>query len=241
MVSEYINENADSFNEEPKKKGFTIGKLFKWICLLLIVLVYVILAARCVQTSDDKIVKEVLVNDKFLAAYESNPENFTVEKYGIEKSWADIREGRLLEFNNLYYVPMASQLQLSVKFNMDLPLCEYDEEIPFKFRLRDENGNEYTDYWYKFKEKMGYGYIRLCFEDIQLEKEEEEIADDTKMQTTDEQSGIGSYGIDGSRKKYTLCVDMVNADGSYSEICSERIYGGSTISREVEFKPEITE
>ncbi len=239
-MSEYINENADSFNEEPPKKGFTIGKLIKWVFLLLIITVYVILAARCVQTSDHKIVKEVLVNDKFLEAYESAPEEFTVEKYGIEKSWADIREGRLLEFNNLYYVPMASQMQISVKFNMDLAQCEYDEEIPFRFRLRDENGTEYTDYWYRFAEKMGYGYVRICFEDIRLKKSEAEIAAEETGEEENSGSNIGFYGIDKNRKKYTLCVDMVNADGSYSEICSVRIYGGSAVSKEIGFKPEKT-
>ncbi len=239
-MSEYINESADSFNEEPPKKGFTIGKLIKWVFLLLIILVYVILAARCVQTSDHKIVKEVLVNDEFIKAYESNPENFKVEKYGIEKSWADIREGRLLEFNNLYYVPMASQMQLSVKFNMDLPQCEYDAEIPFKFRLRDENGTEYADYWYRFAEKMGYGYIRICFEDIALEKSEDEIAALADGETAEQISDIGVYGIDKNRKKYTLYVDMVQTDGSYIEICSVRIYGGSAVSKEVDFKPERT-
>lgn len=235
-MSEYINEGAESFNEAPSKKGFTIGKLLKWIFLLLIILVYVILAARCVQSSDHKIVKEVLINDAFVEAYESDPENFTVEKYGIEKSWADVREGRLLEFNNMYYVPMAKQLQLSVKFNLDLPQCEYDEEIPFKFRLRDEKGNEYSDYWYKFEEKTGYGYIRICFEGIELEKDAQEISSAANEEVTG--SSIGSYGIDGSRKKYTLYVDMVGEDGSYSEICAERIYGGSTVSKEVDFKPE---
>ena len=177
----------------------------------------------------------MLVNDKFIEAYNNNPATFTVEKYGIEKSWADIREGRLLEFNHMYHVPLASQLQISVKFNMDLPLCEYDEEIPFRFRLRDENGHEYDEYWYIFEEKMGYGYIRICFEGIELEKEATGL--DTKQ---DEQIEIGSYGIDENRKKYTLYVDMINSDGTYSEICANKIYSGSTVSKKVEFKAEKT-
>lgn len=234
-MSDYINESAESFNEEPQKKGFTFGKLIKWIFLSLIILVYLILAARCVQSSDHKIVDKVLVNDAFVKAYESSPEEFAVEKYGIEKAWADIREGRLLEFNSLYYVPLAKQLQISVKFNLDLPLCEYDAEIPFRFRLRDEEGNEYTDYWYEFAEKTGYGYIRLCFEGIELEKPDTENEGQSAGEAEEVQTSIGSYGVSENRKKYTLCVDMVNADGSYSEICTAKIYNGSVVSKKIEF------
>lgn len=240
-MSDYINESAESFNEEPQKKGFTFAKLIKWLFLSLIILVYLILAARCVQSSDHKIVDKILVNVVFVKAYENSPEEFSVEKYGIEKAWDDIREGRLLEFNNLYYVPLAKQLQISVKFNLDLPLCEYEEEIPFRFRLRDDEGVEYTDYWYEFAEKTGYGYIRLCFEGIELEKPEEENAVEIAGEAEETQTSIGSYGVSENRKKYTLCVDMINADGSYSEISATRIYGGSVVSKKIDFVLERAE
>lgn len=33
--------------EEPKKKGFTVGKLFKWLAFAVIAAIYLILIARC--------------------------------------------------------------------------------------------------------------------------------------------------------------------------------------------------
>ncbi len=221
-MSDYINEGAEIFNEPKKKKGFTPGKLFKFLALVVIVAVYGVLMARCVMSNDAPLVKEVLVDEAFLSAYNADKENFTVQKYGIENSWAAIREGRLLEFNHLYYVPSVKQLQFSVKFNTDLPLCEYDEEIPFKFSLRDENGNEFLNYRYKYTEKFGFGYIRLCFNGIELE-------DKSK---TDEN---GDY----LRHKYTLYVQMIDKNGDYNTICAASIYNGAKASRPVDFKPVL--
>lgn len=72
--------------EEPKKKGFTVGKLFKWLAFAVIAAIYLILIARCSMYSDDKIVSEILVNDVTRAAYQAAPENFTVEQYGHAES-----------------------------------------------------------------------------------------------------------------------------------------------------------
>ena len=221
-MDEYINEGADIFNEPPKKKGFTFGKLIKLIMLLLIITVYGILFARCMMSNDSPLVKKVLVDEEFLEAYQENTENFQVLQYGIRESWAAIRDNRLIEFNYLYYVPMARQMQFSVKFNLDLPQCEYDEAIPFKFRLHDSDGNEYTDYSYEYTKKYNFGYNRLCFKGIDLEKADELDENGTRV-----------------RNKYTLYVDMVDKNGNYSEISATQIYDGSEVSRPVEFEPEL--
>ena len=90
--------------EEPKKKGFTVGKLFKWLAFAVIAAIYLILIARCSMYRDDKIVSEILVNDVTRAAYQADPENFTVEQYGMQKAWVAITEGRMVEFNYLYHI-----------------------------------------------------------------------------------------------------------------------------------------
>ena len=83
--------------EEPVKKGFTIGKLFKWIMYGIMFLIIGILVVRCSLYSDDKLVEKVLVNENTIAAYNSG--DFSVEQYGMDKHWQDVQERRMVEFN----------------------------------------------------------------------------------------------------------------------------------------------
>lgn len=217
-MNDYLNEDADIFNEEKPKKGFTIKKLFKFIGVSIIILIYAVLFARCMMTSDSKIVKEVLQDETFIQSYKENPDAFSVRQYAMKSAWVAIRDNRLLEFNYLYYVPLAKQMQFSVKFNTDLPEFDYTEEIPFKFKLVDTDGNEYTDYHYKYDEKFGYGFIRLCFDGIDLE--------------------TGKTDDDGNklRNTYKLYIDMVNKDGTYSSLCDYQVYDGSNVYKNISFK-----
>ena len=218
VLSDYINESSEIFNEQPKKKGFTIGKLLKSIGLLLIILVYAVMFARCALSRNHKIVDEILKDEVFESALKQNPETFSVEQYGMQSAWVAIRENRLIEFDSLYYVPLAKQMQFSVKFSTDLPQFEYSTEIPFKFRLVDETGKENTDYWYKYASRSRYGFIRICFNGIELEID-------------------GEFDENGKpkRHKYTLYIDMIQPDGEYKELCSYQIYEGSAISKQIDF------
>ncbi len=205
--------------EEPKKKGFTVGKLFKWLAFAVIAAIYLILIARCSMYSDDKIVSEILVNDVTRAAYQAAPENFTVEQYGMQKAWVAITEGRMVEFNYLYHIKAAKQLQISVKFNKDIFADEKTPADSLKFYLTDENGTVYDEYFYKEKQKFDYRYIRLCFENVELTDE---------ALSPDESGAI-------PRKSYTLHFEKPMPDGSYEEVCAYRIYSGSDISKIIPF------
>ena len=155
----------------------------------------------------------MITDSKFTDAYNADRENFEVLQYGIKSSWVAIKENRLIEFNYLYYVPKTEQLQFSVKYNLDLP--GEDVGLPFKFRLTDSDGNEYTSYTYEFEKRYGYGYYRLCFDGIKLEND-----DSAETETN---------------KSYTVTIDMKDADGNYSELCTNEIYNGSTVCRPVDF------
>ena len=145
FLSEFINENADIFDEEPKKPNIFL-RILKYLALTVIIVICLLLFYRCTTSTDHPIVKKVLMDEKFLEAYTENPQELDVFQYGMQSPWVSIRDGRLIEFNHLHYIPKTKQLQFSFKFNEDLPLCEYDE-FPFKLKLYDESGNEFTEYW----------------------------------------------------------------------------------------------
>ena len=206
--------------EEPKKiKGFTIGKLFKWLCTAIFVLVYGTIIARCALSSNDKIVSKVIADDITLSTYSEAPDEFSVFQYPMNSPWIAIKEGRLIEFNYLYYLPASKQLQFSVKFNLDIAEFYNEAGLPFDFCLRDKYGNTFSDYFFEFKKKSGYGYIRICFNDIVLED----------VTAEPDENGIIP------RNKYTVYISQFMKDNMYTDLCSYLVYDGGTISKKINF------
>lgn len=205
--------------DEPVKKGFTIGKLFKWIFYSVVLVMIGILVVRCSMYKDDKLVKKVLVNDVTRAAYQT--EGFKVEQYAMESPWQVVEERRMVEFNCLYHIKNARQLQFSVKYNTDIvEHIRKEDGLPFKFKLVDSDSNVYEDYFFESTEKTGYGYIRLCFEGVDL---------------IDEDSEPDEFG-NKQRKRFTVYVYELDDEGEYFELCRYKIYDGSPVSRDVKFK-----
>ncbi len=207
--------------EEPKKKGFTVGKLFKWLAITVIILVYAVLIVRCTIFQDDvKITSKILVNENTVTAYNKAPEEFKVVQYGMNSPWVAVSEGRLIQFDNLYYIDASKQMQFTVKYNKDIAPDMNSDGVPFKFRLIDNYNNTYENYFFEQKDKFNYNYIRLCFENIELVDYSQEPDENGKLK----------------RLKYTLYIDKLMPDGSYFEYCKYMIYDGSTVFAKVDFE-----
>lgn len=218
-----INENAAIFNENEKKSKNIFVRILKWIGIGLIALICILLFYRCASAKNHPIVKKVLMNDEFFDAYEKDKESVKVQKYGMDSAWVRVAEGRLVEFNELYYIPATNQLQFSIKYNHDIVKGEY-ESIPFKLTLTDEEEKVYDEYWYETASRERFRYIRVCFEGIELEKEE--IDENGKKM----------------RHSYTLTMYMVNEDGEYDELCKYELYDGdgarSDVFKNIAFEVE---
>ncbi len=217
-MNEYVNENADIFDDTPKKQNIFV-RILKWLCSGIILLICGILFVRCLGSADHKIVKKVLMNEAFYEAYENDADSLKVEKYGMQSPWVSIRQGRLVEFNELYYIPLLEQMQFSIKYNEDLPLCEYSS-MPFRLKLTDEEGNEYTQYWYEEAQRERYKYVRVCFENIDI--------------YTDK---INENGEE-VRHTYTLNMEIIDGEGGYKHLCTYKLYDGKTVCKNVEYKVE---
>ncbi len=202
-----------------QKKGFTPWKLIKWLVLALAAVVYGILVVRCSLARDPKIVSEVLTDENFLRAYQEDPASVTVWQYPMSRAWVAVEEGRLIEFNCLYYVTGADELQVSVKYNPDILPHVPSDEVAFRFRLTDEDGNVYDTYTCETEKPFRFRYVRLAFSGIKLEKAGE----------TDPETGKPV------RKTYTLHLDARTPDGDYKEYCDHMIYDGSTVCKEIPF------
>lgn len=217
-MSEFINENADIFDGEKKKHNIFV-RILKWLAVSVIILICLLLFYRCVTSADHPVVKKVLMNEAFYQTYDEHQNELEVFQYAMQSPWVSIRDGRLIEFNHLHYIPLTRQLQFSFKFNEDLPQCEYDK-FPFKLKLIDESGNEFTEYWFEEAQRERYKYARICFEKIELEKDE-----------TD-QNG------QKLRHTYKLEISMLDKDGNYNKLCDYMLYDGKIVNREVKYEVE---
>ena len=218
-----INESAEVFNEEENKSSNIFVRILKWLGVFIIVLICALLFYRCVTSIDHPVVKKIMMNEAFLSAYNENPENVRVQQYGMQSAWVSIDEGRIIEFNHLHHIPATNQLQFSIKYNHDIAKGEYID-IPFKLRLVDEDGNVYDNFWCETASRERFRYIRVCFENIVLVKDE-----------LDENGN-------NLRHTYILEIDCVQPDGSYKELCKYELYDGdsqrSSVFKNVTFEVE---
>lgn len=221
-MSEYVNENADIFDDTPKKQNIFV-RILKWIGVGIILLICVLLFYRCVTSTNHPIVKKVLVDDEILQSYNADPDGFAVEQYGMQSPWVDVKQGRLLEFNYLYYIPSVNKLQFSIKYNEDI-VSDTQSEMPLRLRLEDDEGNEYQDYFFETAQRERYKYVRVCFNDIELIKDGE----------------VDEYGFP-VRNKYKLYIEFETpAEDASTETYELKfdIYDGKNVFKDVEFEIE---
>ena len=86
------------------------------------------------------------------------------------------------------------------------------DNIPFEIYLVDEVANKYTDCFFETAVKGQYGYIRICFEGIDLENP-----------------------VSGEKKLYNLYVELKKDGGETEKLADFPIYNGSDLYMEKEF------
>lgn len=227
-------EHNENYTLPEEKRPSLFGKIFKAIAIALIAAIYIILSVRFFVSCDSEIVDMVLKTPEIETAYSENPENFEIRQYEItawykSKNPAGAEDsdigGKLLSVDSLYHIPSTDNLQISVKFNLDILKdreTQYSRELlPFRFYLEDENLEKYTSISaVEYDERYSFGYIRLNFDGIKLEKAD---------------GSLDEYG-QPVRKNYEMYLEMRTPDGTYEPYESFSIYTGSKISRLVEYK-----
>ena len=185
----YSTMEYDYFPEEPeKKKGFSVGKLLKYIAYALIVLVYALLFFRIFISNDTSLAKSFVWTEKSVAAYDEKGgisvysqelKGYTLYDENGEVSetvsYSELSEDGLFKISNFMYVKDTREVIITLRYN---DTCEktYSEKYSldpnstelFVFELR---GGEktYSDYVYLTDERFVYHYRRLVFSDVDIE------------------------------------------------------------------------
>ena len=224
-----INENEDPKVEEYKgyipedeedKKPSLVKKIFKAIAVCIILGVYAVLFLRFFFSCDSKIVDDILKTDEIVAAHEASPDTFEIRQYEITDWYASKNAagddsnlgGKLLSVSDLYYIPATESVQVTLKFNLDILEnrdVEYSEDLlPFKLYLMEYLGDEKASgdkfeeiAAVKYDERYSFGYIRVCFDGIKLEKED----------------GIVDENGNPELRSFGLFMHMYTPEGEYSQ------------------------
>ncbi len=206
-------------SDEVKNKRITFKAVIKFIFIGIIIFIYGAIIARSFMSCDVALTKKVISDKQLLDAYYEDPENFEVRQYGMMNPYEKISEGRLIYYDKLYYIPSVKQLQFSIKYNTDVTSVDYGEGIPFKIYLKDKNGNEYYDYYYEAETRFQYGYIRVCFRNIDI----------TPKDTTE---------------FYAVYLEVPDGSGEYKPLTNYKVYNGKTVNsgnfevyQVIDFKP----
>ncbi len=157
--------------EEEKKS--IVGRLFTYLIFALGIFVISCFIFRSYRMRDIPLCDDILFNESTYEAYNSDKDNFKVYTYGLRKRFESVQANQLLQLKYMYYIPDASQMQVTVKYNTSYAPVATKEQLPLKLVLKDEKSNTYDNFFYEFGDKYGYGYIRICYENVVFTDESE--------------------------------------------------------------------
>lgn len=185
----------EEYTAGKKKKKGPVGRVVKWLVILLIAFVYGFLIFRIFITSDTKTAKTFVWTDATVEAYEKNAKDF--KAYTQDNSYVrydpdteqtfeysydtysgsddDLHYGQF-HISQFVYVPASEEFQITLRYNRESVnelLTAYGlEKAPagelLCFALTD-GINYYTDYTFLSDSRFTYQYRRLAFSGVDLE------------------------------------------------------------------------
>ena len=80
-------------NDKHNLKRITLGRIFKWFCISVIIFIYSCIVIRSFVSCDVGLAETVIYNDNTIKAYE-NEEEIYVEKYPISEWSSEMSSGQ---------------------------------------------------------------------------------------------------------------------------------------------------
>lgn len=178
---------------EHKPKG-PVGKIFKWLGLALVVLVYGLILFRIFIKENPSGAGEFIWTADTVAAYQTEGAGFTVKSQQIQSYnmvigedengvpiterviYNDITSDGCFKISDLIYVPSSGELQVTLRFNRQAlnklkelyALSENPTGEIFFFALEGVGGDYITDYSYTVTKRFTYEYRRLVFRNVDM-------------------------------------------------------------------------
>ena len=158
--------------EEESKKSI-VGLIFKGLFYAAFIFIMSSVIFNSCRMSDSDICDDVIFDDTTMTAYKSDPDSFMVEAYDIEKRFEAVDANQLLQLKFFYYIPSANQMQVTIKYNTSYAPEPAKESLPFNITLKNHKGDELSDLFYVTDVKDGYGYIRICWNNVEFSDKSE--------------------------------------------------------------------
>lgn len=180
-------------DENESVRGFTIGKLFKYIGIAIVVAVWVIILFRIWAAGDTKFSKSFMWTDDAVRAYKEDPDNFKIMSYDLHSYTLTIEnddgtiDSEMIVRNNItddgyfqvthmMYVEATKELQFTVRYTTAsveylktyYKLAKKPSGIPYHFMVF-EGDTYFDDYTYTTDTRFIYTYCRLVFSGIDME------------------------------------------------------------------------
>lgn len=189
-MSENFNDYGDYMKEQRYQSKSKLGKIFSfrtlkkvfhWLIVALIIFIYAFFMYRIIESKMVFRHTDMVWTDEAYASYNSLGEDFRVYTYdaesefGIDSSKNNGRYDGRFSIYGMRYIPSVDELQFTIRYNSSTldALCEEyglerADEMPFRFILRDDEGNIWEKSSYKFKTSGRYTYVNIVFSDIDL-------------------------------------------------------------------------
>lgn len=153
--------------ENSSKFGWIMKQVFKYTFWGICALVWGIIFYRIFTSTNAKLVKKMYFSDDAVVIAQKLGDDFTV--YSVQTASTMNEDGTIQIINNLY-AEDAKEFEIGLRYRMNKFTGEKDTSLPFTVKLVDKSGKEYEICNVEFTTKNDYGFARISFADVDIDK-----------------------------------------------------------------------
>ena len=153
--------------ERSSKVGWIIKQIFRYTFWGICALVWGIIFYRIFSSTNARLVKKMYFSDDAVVIAQKLGDDFDV--YSVQTASTMNEDGTVQVVNNLY-AEDAKEFEIGLRYRMKRFTGEKDKSLPFDVKLVDKSGKEYEICNIEFTTKNDYGFARISFADVDIDK-----------------------------------------------------------------------
>ncbi len=153
--------------ERSSKFGWTIKQIFRYTFWGVCALVWGIILFRIFTSTDARLFKQMYFSDDAAVIAQKLDDDFTV--YALQTA-STMNEDGTIQVRNNFYAEDAKEFEVGIRYRMKHFTGKKDTELPFTVVLKDNKGNEYDVCNVEFTTKNDYGFARVSFQGVEIDK-----------------------------------------------------------------------